>query len=79
MISSQKEYQKAREELEHLTRWLSRLENENAAVRKGLTVASIRKMISRLQDELAEYDTAGASTLPVPEEETKPSGGDAEQ
>jgi predicted nuclease with TOPRIM domain len=70
LISSQTEYKKAREELDHLSRWLSRLESENATVRKGLTVASIRKMISRLQDELAEYETAVASNLPVPEEQT---------
>ena len=79
MISSQTEYRKAREEIEHLTRWLSRLENEKATVRKGITVASIRKMISRLQDELAEYEAAGASTLPVPEKQTEPNDGDVEQ
>lgn len=79
MISSQTEYQKAREELDHLTRWLSRLENEKVAVRKGLTVASIRKMISRLQDELAEYEAAGALTPPVSEEQTEPNDGDVGQ
>ena len=60
MISSKTEYLKAREELQHLTHWLSRLENEKATVRKSLTTASIRKMISRLQEELAEYEAAAA-------------------
>lgn len=71
MISSETEYQKAREELEHLTRWLSRLENEGVTARKGLTTASIRKMISRVQEELAEYEAGGALTQPASEERTK--------
>ena len=79
MISSQTEYQKAREELEHLTHWLSRLEIEKAVVRKGLTVASIRKMISRLQEELAEYEAAGAAILPTRKEQTEPNAAKDEQ
>ena len=79
MISSQSEYQKVREELDHLARWLSRLESENVTIRKGLTVASIRKMICRLQEELAEYEAAGASTLPVPKEQTESNDGDIGQ
>ena len=59
MISSETEYQKAREELDHMARWLSRLEDENAAERKGLTTASVRKMIARLQEELAQYGSVG--------------------
>lgn len=72
MISSETEYHKAREELEHLTRWLSRLENEEVTASKGLTTASIRKMISRVQEELAEYEARGVSTPPVSEERTEP-------
>ncbi len=72
MISSMTEYQKAREELEHLTHWLSRLENEKATTRKGLTVASIRKMISRLQVELSEYEMGGISTPSAAEEQIGP-------
>ena len=77
MISSQKEYQKARDELRYLTDWLSRLESEKATARKGLTTASIRKMIARLQDELAEYEAAGAAILPTPEERAEPNDGGA--
>lgn len=79
MISSQMEYLKAREELQYLTHWLSRLEDENATARKGLTTASVRKMISRLQEELAEYETVGDSIPPAPEGRTKPNNGGVEQ
>ena len=48
-------------------------------MRKGLTIASVRKMISRLQDELAEYEAAGALTPPVPKREPEPDNGDVEQ
>lgn len=72
MISSETEYHKAREELEHLTRWLSRLENEEVTARKGLTTASIRKMISRVQEELAEYEATGVSPPPRSGEGTEP-------
>jgi len=68
LISSETEYHKAREELEHLTRWLSRLENEKVTARKRLTTASVRRMISRIQEELAEYEASGVSTPPVSEE-----------
>jgi len=78
LISSLTEYQKTLEELEYLTHWLSRLENEKAAANKGLTVASIRKMISRLQEELAEYEAAGASVLPSREEQTEPNDSEVE-
>jgi hypothetical protein len=79
LISSPTEYQKAREELDYMARWLSRLESEDAAVRKDLTISSVRKMISRLQNELAEYETAGALTPPASITETKPDNGDVEQ
>ena len=72
MISSETEYHKAREELEHLTRWLSRLEDKKVTARKGLTTASIRKMISRIQEELAEYEARGVSTPPVSGDKSKP-------
>ncbi len=79
MISSQTEYQKAREELEHLNLWLSQLENGTTTVQKGFTVASIRKMISRLQEELAEYEVTGISTPSVREERTESNDGGVEQ
>lgn len=64
MISSETEYRKAREEVEHLTRWLARIEDREAAERKGLTAASIRRMISRVQEEIAEYEGASGPSSP---------------
>jgi hypothetical protein len=56
MISSEMEYQRARGELDYMNQWLLRLEQETP--RKSLTTASVRKMISRLQKELAEFETS---------------------
>ncbi|MGA2059125.1 MAG: hypothetical protein ABSG67_01490 [Thermoguttaceae bacterium] len=74
MISSENEYQKAREEIEHLNRWLTRLETEKGTKFKGLTASSIRKMISRIQEELAKYEAANLSTQPALED--KPESND---
>ena len=80
MISSQTEYAKAREELQYVTHWLSRLESEKGTTRKGLTTASVRKMIARLQEELAKYEAAGACTTPDSKERSGPNddGGEEE-
>jgi hypothetical protein len=64
VILSQTEYEKAREELDHLGRWLARLETAEETERKGLTVASVRRMISRVEQEIAEYEAGGPSTPP---------------
>lgn len=64
MISSETDYQKAREEVEHLSRWLARLETREGAEFKGLTAASIRRMIARVQEEIAEYE-AGRLSFPL--------------
>ena len=56
MISNAQEYDKAQEELRHLEGWLIRLQRDNPAPTKGLTKAGIRKMISRLHEELAEFE-----------------------
>lgn len=56
MISNAQEYDKAQEELRHLEDWLARLQRENPVPTKGLTKAGIRKMISRLHEELAEFE-----------------------
>ena len=67
MISSQTEYQKAREELEDLTRWLAQVENNEL---KNLTAASVRRMISRIQEEIAAYE-AGRATISPSHAETE--------
>lgn len=56
MISTTDEYQKAQDELRHLEDWLSKLQREHPVPDKGLTKAGIRKMISRLHEELAIYE-----------------------
>ena len=56
MISNAQEYDKAQEELRHLEDWLARLQRENPVPTKGLSKAGIRKMISRLHEELAEFE-----------------------
>lgn len=71
MISSEIEYQKAREEIEHLTRWLARLEAEKGTEFKGLTASSIRKMISRIQEEIAEYEAASVLNPPASKDTAK--------
>jgi hypothetical protein len=77
LISSEHEYHKAREEVEHLSHWLDRLETKEGDGFKGLTAASIRNMISRIQAEIADYEVArvsapAASENANPPEEEKP-------
>lgn len=61
MISSETEYRKAREEVEHLNRWLADLENRDMAERKEFTSASVRRMIARIHEEIAEYEATKVS------------------
>jgi hypothetical protein len=68
LISSESEYQKAREELAHLTRWLARLESSDAPRRKGLTAASVSSMIRRIQRELDDYEAAPSEDAPAPDD-----------
>ena len=56
MIEDERQYRKALEELRYMEDWLARLLAEEEGARKGLTKAGIRKMIARLQDELAVYE-----------------------
>ena len=56
MIANATEYEKAQEELRLLTERLAQLQQEHPAGSKGLTKAGVRKMISRLHEELAIYE-----------------------
>ena len=56
MISTAQEYESAKDELNHLEGWLSRLQQEHSAPSHGLSKAGIRKMIARLHEELAHYE-----------------------
>jgi hypothetical protein len=78
LISSKTEYSRAREELAYLTDWLSRLEDEKTTPRKGITAASVSKMIARLQEQLAEYEAAIACSSPASEERNESNPGRVE-
>ena len=56
MIANPTEYQKAQEEIRHLEERLARLQEAYPIGFKGFTKAGIRKMISRLHEELAVYE-----------------------
>jgi prefoldin subunit 5 len=56
MISTLTEYQKAQEELRSLEERLDRLQQANPVGSKGFTKAGIRKMIARIQEELAVFE-----------------------
>jgi hypothetical protein len=67
MIADGNAYAKACEELEYLEAWLARLRKQHQGGEKGLTKAGIRKMISRLHEELAVYE----GSLEVEQEPSK--------
>jgi len=51
------EYERAQEELRSLEERLQRLQQTHPAGLKRFTKAGIRKMIARIHDELAVYDS----------------------
>lgn len=56
MIASDREYEKAQEELHGLEERLAQLQTLHAAGEKGFVKAGIRKMIARLHEELAVFE-----------------------
>ena len=56
MIANDTEYEKAQEEIRLLEQRLERLQQTNPIGSKGFTKAGIRKLIARLQEELALYE-----------------------
>jgi hypothetical protein len=56
MITTAVEYQKAQQELRDLEDRLRRLQQDGTAGTKGFTKAGIRKLISRLHEELGVYE-----------------------
>jgi hypothetical protein len=56
LIATSTEYEKAQEELRDLEARLQRLQQSNPIGSKGFTKAGIRKMIARLQEELAIFE-----------------------
>ena len=56
MIANPVEYKIAEQELHDLEKRLDRLQESHPIGSKGFTKAGIRKMISRLHEELAVYE-----------------------
>jgi len=56
MLANPAEYKKAEQELHDLEKRLARLQQSHPIDSKGFTKAGIRKMIARLQEELAIYE-----------------------
>ena len=56
MITTVAEYEKAQAELRDLQGRLEKLQQEHPVGEKGFTKAGIRKLIARLNEELAVYE-----------------------
>ena len=56
MITTTVEYEKAQAELRHLEERLAELQRDHPIGEKGFTKAGIRKLIARLNEELAVYE-----------------------
>jgi hypothetical protein len=56
MIATTVEYEKAQDELHALEERLRQLQQINPVGSKGFTKAGIRKLIARLQEELAVFE-----------------------
>jgi two-component sensor histidine kinase len=56
MITTAEQYQQVQEELRQLEERLQRLQQSHPLGAKGFTKAGVRKMISRLHEELAVYE-----------------------
>ena len=58
MISNHFERERALEELAYLQAWLDRLEKAFPFPKKGMTKAGIRRMMARIQKELALFEAS---------------------
>jgi hypothetical protein len=56
VIATKSEYEKAQSELRDLQARLERLQREHPIGEKGFTKAGIRKLIARLNEELALFE-----------------------
>lgn len=66
MITTQTEYDKAQDELRDLQDRLAKLQEEHPVGEKGFTKAGIRKLIARLNEELAVYEGSEEARLSPP-------------
>lgn len=67
MITNLMEYEKAEQELHDLEARLARLRASHPVGEKGFTKAGIRKMISRLHEELAVFEGSEEARQPTPQ------------
>lgn len=65
MITNPCEYEKAQDEIRDLEQRLDRLQMTHPIGSKGFTKAGIRKMIARLQEELAVYEGSEEARHPA--------------
>jgi hypothetical protein len=65
MITNTTEYEKAQEEIRVLQQRLEHLQQANTIGTKGFTKAGIRKMIARLHEELAMYESSEEAKHPA--------------
>ena len=56
MITTAAEYDKAQAELQNLQERLARLQRDHPIGEKGFTKAGIRKLIARINEELAVFE-----------------------
>jgi len=61
VITTEIEYEKAQSELRDLQARLERLQREHPIGEKGFTKAGIRKLIARLNEELALFEGSEAA------------------
>ncbi len=67
MITTTVEYEKAQSELQGLQERLAELQNQHPIGEKGFTKAGIRKLIARLNEELALFEgSQEARSTPSP-------------
>lgn len=66
MIRTQTEYDKTLDELRDLQDRLAKLQQEHPVGEKGFTKAGIRKLIARLNEELAVYEGSEEARLSPP-------------
>lgn len=66
MIRTQTEYDKTLDELCDLQDRLAKLQQEHPLGEKGFTKAGIRKLIARLNEELAVYEGSEEARLSPP-------------
>ena len=66
MISNAVEYEKAHRDLRILEQRIADLEREHPIGEKGFTKAGVRKMIAKINEELASFESREETRLATP-------------